>query len=315
MPKIEVYTETLMDYIGADLDVEELEKLLPVAKAELDDIDPEVGLMKIDLGDTNRPDLVVTDLRLGDEDGMDLIDRLRGKFGDLPAIFITGYGDARSLSEASRRRPVEMLNKPIDLERLREAVGAALRVRREGRQEYGLLSATCEDLMATCRQLHADRDRQEALIRYQTRLLDCGDQDDIFRNFFQVFVERTGGLCGAALMGADADELQLVGRFGVPVPDGINFCRALAGSVVPLLDERPEVTILDAQENIELFPQDMHRMLVGVSLLLIPLLARDGRLVGAVMLYRKGEQPFTDDDVALAELVGAPTAVAVQKAA
>ena len=265
--------------------------------------------------ETNRPDLIVTDLRLGDEDGIELIDRLRDKFGDVPAIFITGYGDAKSLSEASRRRPVEMLNKPLDLERLRDAVGAALQGRREGRQDYGLLSATCEDLMATCRQLHTDRDRQEALIRYQTRLLEGSDHDDIFRNFFQVFVERTGGLCGAALLGGDVEEFQLVGRFGVPVPDGINFCRSLAAAVVPLLDERPEVTVLDAQDNIELFPQEMHRMLVGVSLLLIPLMAQDGRLVGTVMLYRKGEQPFTDDDIALAEMVGAPTAVAVQRAA
>ena len=264
---------------------------------------------------TSRPDLVVADLRLGNENGIELVDRLRDKFGDVPAIFITGFGDANSLSEASRRRPVEMLNKPIDLERLQDAVRAALEDRRELRHDYGLLSATCEDLMATCRQLHTDKDRQEALVRYQTRLLDCGDHDDVFRNFFQVFVERTGGLCGAALLGHDAEELQLVGRFGVPVPDGINFCRSLAAAVVPLLDERPEVTVLDAQDNIELFPQDMRRMLVGVSLLLIPLMARDGRLVGAVMLYRKGEQPFTDDDIALAEMVGAPTAAAVQKAA
>ena len=263
----------------------------------------------------NRPDLVVADLRLGDEDGMEVIDRLRERLGDVPAVFITGYGDAQSLSEASRRHPVEMLNKPIDLERLRNAIRAALDRDRDQQQAYRLLSATCEDLTATCRNLHTHKDRQEALIRYQTCLLGCTDQDDVFRHFFQLFVERTGGLFGAALLGGDAEELQLIGRFGVPGPDGINFCRSLAAAVAPMLDERPEVTVLDAMDNIELFPKEMHRMLIGVSLLLIPLMAEDGRFVGAVMLYRKGEQPFTDDDIALAEMVSTPTAVAVQKAA
>jgi hypothetical protein len=36
-------------------------------------------------------------------------------------------------------------------------------------------------------------------------------------------------------------------------------------------------------------------------------------MIGAVVLYRKGEQPFLDGDVALAETTAHPTALAVRR--
>lgn len=58
MPKIEVQETTLYRYAGREMknDVE-LEELLVCAKAELDGRDPETGALKIELNDTNRPDL------------------------------------------------------------------------------------------------------------------------------------------------------------------------------------------------------------------------------------------------------------------
>ncbi|MBN1685517.1 MAG: phenylalanine--tRNA ligase subunit beta [Spirochaetales bacterium] len=57
MPKIEVYRHTLFSFIGKALDMAALEELLPAAKAELDGYDETEGILKIELNDTNRPDL------------------------------------------------------------------------------------------------------------------------------------------------------------------------------------------------------------------------------------------------------------------
>lgn len=58
MPKIEVYRQALLAAIEAkDLTDDQLEELLPAAKAELDEPADENGLMKVELNDTNRPDL------------------------------------------------------------------------------------------------------------------------------------------------------------------------------------------------------------------------------------------------------------------
>lgn len=58
MPKIEVYRDALIAAIGAgELTDDQLEGIFPAAKAELDEPADENGLMKVELNDTNRPDL------------------------------------------------------------------------------------------------------------------------------------------------------------------------------------------------------------------------------------------------------------------
>jgi phenylalanyl-tRNA synthetase beta chain len=55
MPKIEVSERTLFGLLGQRLQRQELEEVLPAAKAELDDWSG--GVLKVELNDTNRPDL------------------------------------------------------------------------------------------------------------------------------------------------------------------------------------------------------------------------------------------------------------------
>jgi len=57
MPKIEVNKEKFYSFIGKSYTDDALEALLPCAKAELDAVDNEEGILKIELNDTNRPDL------------------------------------------------------------------------------------------------------------------------------------------------------------------------------------------------------------------------------------------------------------------
>jgi len=249
-------------------------------------------------------------------------------------VIVTGYGSAAALSEASRLRPVEMLTKPLDVARLRETVRGELQrqegsrrvhrrrqqirklTRQVGRQQRRTgksLAATCTELTATCRGLQARMDRQNTLVRYQTELLGCANEDETFSRFFRLFVQRSGPVFGVAMLCDENAELEIAGRFGVPVPDGVNFCQALALATVDSVLEKPEVRVLDASENLAMFPQAIHRLLVGVTLMLVPLMVGPGRMIGLVVLYRKGEQPFTADDVELAELTAPATAAAAQK--
>lgn len=57
MPKIETSGKLLFSLMGKQYTDEQLEKYFPVAKAELDGHDEEQDLYKIELNDTNRPDL------------------------------------------------------------------------------------------------------------------------------------------------------------------------------------------------------------------------------------------------------------------
>ncbi len=57
MPKIEIYEEPFYRALGKKYGDEELIELLTAAKAELDEHLKDEGLLKIELNDTNRPDL------------------------------------------------------------------------------------------------------------------------------------------------------------------------------------------------------------------------------------------------------------------
>jgi len=288
----------------------------------------------IDLAEHAPPDVVVADLLLGDCSGLDVIDRLRTRRRDLAAVVITGQRDAAVLAEASRCRPVELMTKPLDVDRLRRTIADELarqaadrrtrrrakRLRRLARETnierksiHRSLDETCENLTSAYRTLCRQVSAQHVVISYQQKMLAARDDDDVFQTLFRVFVERSGPIFGVAMV-CDADaELQIAGRFGVPYPDESPFCSALVRPIVGAVLGDPKCMMLDAGEESELFDESIRRYLPGVSILAVPLIPAEGELIGLIVLYRKGEQPFTDIDVALAEVLGPPTAIAVRR--
>ncbi len=293
------------------------------------------GREAIDLAGRLDVDLLVTDLVLGDCTGLDVIDRLRSRLGaDFPAVVITGRGDPRTLSEASRRHPVELMTKPLDLDRLRQTVRTELtrqehtrrlerRYRRlrslaksinaERKNIHRKLEATCADLSGAYQTLSDQIACQQTLIEYQRDLLAARNDDDAFRNLFRLFVRRSGSVFGVAMVCDANAELQVAGRFGVPAPDGIGFCRHIIKPIQDIVLADPKCMVIDAGEQQDMFDPAIQKYLVGLSILAVPLIPCAGELIGLVVLYRKGEQPFVPADVALAETIALPTAVAVAR--
>src|SRR5688572_19564008 len=57
-------------------------------------------------------DLVVSDLRVGDGDGLDLLRAVRARHGELPFVLITAYGSIAHAVEALRAGVDDYLAKP-----------------------------------------------------------------------------------------------------------------------------------------------------------------------------------------------------------
>ena len=283
----------------------------------------------------NRPDIVVTDLMLGDCTGLDVIDALRADVAsDISAIVITAMGDPDTLTEASRSRPAELMTKPLDLDRLRQAIREELarragyektkdrqkKLRRLAREVnierktiQNRLDSTCADLAEAYKMLSSQLAVQQVLIGYQRDLIAAKDDDDVFRSMFRVLVHRIGSVFGAALVCDAEAELQIAGRFGVPHPDEVSFCRELCDPLIDMALTEPKCIFMDAGDNSEKFDPSIRKFLPGLSILAIPLIPLPGELIGLIVLYRKGEQPFTDADMDLAELLAPPTAMAVRR--
>ena len=74
-----------------------------------------------------KPGCVITDVRMPDISGIDLLNRLRELQVHLPVIVITGHGDVPLAVEAMKCGAIDFLEKPFDDDALLGAVAAALR--------------------------------------------------------------------------------------------------------------------------------------------------------------------------------------------
>ena len=60
------------------------------------------------------PAFAVVDMRLGDGNGLDVIDALRGKRPDARAVILTGYGNIATAVTAVKMGAIDYLSKPAD---------------------------------------------------------------------------------------------------------------------------------------------------------------------------------------------------------
>lgn len=73
-------------------------------------------------------DLVVTDLKMPDLDGMEIVRTLRRDRPDTQLVIMTGFGTTSTAVEAIKLGVIEYLEKPFTTEQFTDAVGKALAV-------------------------------------------------------------------------------------------------------------------------------------------------------------------------------------------
>ncbi len=110
-----------------------------------------------------RPNLVITDLRMGGMDGMALFDALHRAHPTLPVIILTAHGTIPDAVAATKRGVFGYLTKPFEAQELLDQVANALSVSggvsagtsalgdREWRSEIITCSPLMEDLLAQAR--------------------------------------------------------------------------------------------------------------------------------------------------------------------
>lgn len=76
------------------------------------------------------PSVVLSDVRLPDEDGFEVLKRMQALDAEVPVILMTGHGDIRMAVEAMRLGAYDFLEKPFSSERLVEVIRRALEKRR-----------------------------------------------------------------------------------------------------------------------------------------------------------------------------------------
>jgi DNA-binding NtrC family response regulator len=99
------------------------------------------GLQRAGAG---APDVILLDLRLPDQSGLEVYQQLRSIDARIPVIFITMAKGADAAIEAMKQGAYDYLFKPLDLHQLQQVVGEALEVAQRMRQP-AVVAETAKD--------------------------------------------------------------------------------------------------------------------------------------------------------------------------
>lgn len=111
--------------IDDELDLRQLLKLT-LAKMGIDSIAVEtLGEARAELQE-NSFDLCLTDMRLPDGNGLELVEYVQKNYPQLPIAVLTAYGNVDLAVDALKLGAFDFLSKPVDLPRLRSLINNAL---------------------------------------------------------------------------------------------------------------------------------------------------------------------------------------------
>jgi two-component system response regulator PilR (NtrC family) len=95
-----------------------------------------------------RFDLCLTDMRLPDGDGLELVDWMQSNAADVPVAVITAHGNVETAVQALKLGAFDFISKPLDLGNLRDLVAQALKLSVAAAEKRSLLLGESEPMQA-----------------------------------------------------------------------------------------------------------------------------------------------------------------------
>ena len=115
-----------------------------------------------------RFDLCLTDMRLPDGDGLDLVEWMQSNAPGVPVAVITAHGNVETAVQALKAGAFDFISKPLDLTNLRNVIESAIRLGEHESRDDRLLIGDSEPM----RQL---RDLIDRVARSQAPVHICGE--------------------------------------------------------------------------------------------------------------------------------------------
>jgi len=71
-------------------------------------------------------ELVLSDMKMPEMDGIELLEKIRSKHSDVTVILMTAFSSIESVTDAKKKGAYDCLPKPIDLNKLETTIKSAL---------------------------------------------------------------------------------------------------------------------------------------------------------------------------------------------
>lgn len=100
-----------------------------------------------------RPSLVLLDVWLGKEDGLDILDRIKEEYPALPVLMISGHGTIEQAVAATKKGAVDFLQKPLSLDAVLARIFEILKIEAGARAKPKEIHLEFDDLIGTSPQI------------------------------------------------------------------------------------------------------------------------------------------------------------------
>jgi len=132
------------------------------------------------LVEETSPDLVLTDLKMPDGTGFDILRKTRETNAETPVVMITAYTSTKTAIEALKAGAYDYISKPFDVEELKHVVGKALERKRLADENFTLRSRVEErpalgTLIGVSRRMRTVFDLIERIGRTTSTVLITGE--------------------------------------------------------------------------------------------------------------------------------------------
>jgi len=107
--------------VDDEIDIREFAKNF-FRKRRIDVLTASGGSEAISLVDSQRPDLVLLDIRMEEMTGIEVLRKIRELGGEIKVIMVTGVEEEETISEAKKLGVVGYIHKPLVLEELEKIV-------------------------------------------------------------------------------------------------------------------------------------------------------------------------------------------------
>ena len=87
------------------------------------------GSEALDILKSGGIDAVITDLKMPNIDGMELLGRMSDKFPEVPVVMITAHGTVATAVEALKKGALDYITKPFDIDELKNVISKAVKTR------------------------------------------------------------------------------------------------------------------------------------------------------------------------------------------
>ena len=263
----------------------------------------ENGKVGLEILEKENPDLILTDLRMPEVDGLEVMKRVSESALDTPVIVVSGTGNIGDAIRALRLGAWDYILKPIeDMTIISHAVGKVLeraRLIRENREyqlnlEQKVVERTLE-LESANEQLRGINERLRKVVETTRSLSICQEVSVFGFKLLEEFAMHMQATGGSIYIAEEAGLRRLHSLNSNHAPQFIPFPLAQDSVLQWTIENRRSLLIQDIAKDQRMKPSGWDGYSNG-SLLAFPLLNEEGGIAGVITLHCKNAPPFVEQD-------------------